>query len=41
MKENINYINKFLEKNISSLREALSKIDANKKGFLIINKAVI
>ena len=37
MKEDTNYINKFLENDKSSLREALSKIDANKKGFLIIH----
>ena len=37
MQEKINYINKFLENNKASLREALHKIDINKKGFLIIS----
>jgi len=36
MQPEINYINKFLENNNSPLREALNKIDKNKKGFLVI-----
>lgn len=36
MHSTINCINKFLENNNSSLRDALNKIDKNKKGFLVI-----
>jgi mannose-1-phosphate guanylyltransferase / mannose-6-phosphate isomerase len=36
MKKEAKHLNKFLENNNSTIREALSKIDANKKGFLII-----
>jgi mannose-1-phosphate guanylyltransferase / mannose-6-phosphate isomerase len=37
MQENINYINKFIENSNKSIREALNRIDKNKKGFLIIS----